>query len=148
MRENEEEKGREPKKGSQEEKRKLGDKTKLQNQEEGVVDSIQRRKILTTTTINHTRPEANKINKTKESKLPVKQWNRSLQENKESETEEPPVETDQTKNEKYEGIIELNEHQEQQLRKVIEKSVSKTGIQLKPTHMTEHKIYVTGPRTN
>ena len=99
MRENEEENEREPRKGSQEEKRKLRDKTKLQNQEEGVVDNIQRRKILTTTTVNHTLPEANQINKTKESKLPVKQWSRSLQENKESENEEPPVEEDQTKHE-------------------------------------------------
>ena len=142
VRENEEEKGKEPRKESQEEKKKLRDKTKLQNQEEGVVDNIQRRKILTTTTINHTRPETNQINKTKESKLPVKQWNRSLQKNKESENEEPPVEEDQTKNEKCEEIIELNEHQGQQLRKVIERKVNKTGIKLKPTHMTEHKINV------
>ena len=42
--------------------------------------------------------------------LPVKQWNRSLQENEESENEEPPVEEDHTKHEKCEGVIELNEH--------------------------------------
>ena len=144
MRENEDEKGKEPRKESQEEKRKFRDKTKLQNQEEGVVDNMQRRKILTTTTINHTRPETNQINKTKESKLPVKQWNRSLQENKESENEEPSVEEDQTKNEKCEGIIELNEHQGQQLRKVIERNVNKTEIKLKPTHTIEHKINVQG----
>ena len=50
MRENEEENGREPRKVSQEEKRKLKDNTKLQNQELGVVDNIQRKKILTRNT--------------------------------------------------------------------------------------------------
>ena len=48
------------------------------------------------------------------------------------------------RNEKYEGIIELNENQGEQLRKLIERKVNETGIKLESTHMTKHKIDVQG----
>ena len=47
-------------------------------------------------------------------------------------------------NVKCKGIIELNENEGQQLRKLIERKVNKTGIKLEPTHMTKHKIDVQG----
>ena len=54
------------------------------------------------------------------------------------------VEDLDTENETYEVLIELNKHQGQQLRKLIERKANETGIKLEPTHSTKHKIDVQG----
>ena len=75
----------------------------------------------------------------KQNKLKLKR-----EQNEGTKNEKVSRERKKTDNEKCEGIIELNENQGQQLRKLIERNVNKTGIKLEPTHMKKHKIDVQG----
>ena len=67
--------------------------------------------------------------------------------NEGSKNEKVSRERKEIENEKCEGIVELNENQAQQLRKLIERKVNKTGIKLEHTHdKTQNRC--TRPRTN
>ena len=85
--ENEEENGREPNKGSQEEKRKPRNKTKLQNHEARPTSNLKWVEIPTSIPTNHTLPEVGQIMDTRWSKIPVRQGSLISRENKEQRQE-------------------------------------------------------------
>ena len=98
------------------------------------------------TTLDHTLPKVStKVERGHEPRKEViakrrgeeeqNKFERNREQNKESKNEKISI-----KNEKYEGIIELNENQGEQLRKLIERKVNETGIKLEPTNKTKHKI--------
>ena len=121
-------------------------KARKQNQEKRAEDNVQMRKIPTMTTLDHTllkistkvergdEPRKEEIAKRRGEEEQNK-FERNREQNKGSKNEKISME-----NEKYEGIIELNENQGEQLRKLIERKVNETGIKLEPTNMTKHKV--------